>query len=403
MDRAARSGVMATPIASRTPLSPEAQLALLAISTREWRASRAGLAAGLADRVDIDGLAAYVLQQRLSIVVPSGLDALGLSDLATALRDRMQARRDQVHAEATVQSVITYGVLSSLEERGIPAVPLKGVIFSERVYGDGASRESRDIDVLVAPEQLNDAVAVVREQFLYSAPRDAVAGDGRPLLHYSLSHPSGGPGLELHWRVHWYETRSGPEMLRRSVVADATRQLRPDDEFASLLLFYARDGFVGLRNLAAITGWWDRYGASLPTSALAGFAAQFPELGPALTTSARVGSRLAGLPAAALAGTGRGNRRAARAARLASPQPGEPDRWQADVALVDLLLAPRLDLAGFLRRQMLLDTSYLNAVSVGANWRTRFERRARLERIVWRAARLLLRLAAPRARLGVGD
>jgi hypothetical protein len=395
---------MATRTAPRTQLSPEAQLALLAISTRDWQSSRTGLLAALAERVEIDELAAYVLQQRLSIVVPAGLDELGHDDLAAELRERMRARHDQVRAEATIQSVITYGVLSSLEERGIPAVPLKGVIFSERIYGDGASRESRDIDVLVAPDQLNDAVAVVREQFLYSAPRDAVAADGRPLLHYSLSHPTGGPGLELHWRVHWYESESGVEMLKRSFVADGTRRMSPVDEFVSLLLFYARDGFVGLRNLAAITAWWDRYGATLPSSGLGDFAVQFPHLAPALATSAEVAVRLAGLPAVAQIRSGvPGSRRMARAARLANPQPGEPDRWQADVALVDLLLAPTLDLAGFLRRQMLLDTSYLNAVGVGAGSRTRWEHRARLGRIVWRVARLVLRLAAPRPRLGVGD
>ena len=49
------------------------------------------------------------------------------------------------------------------------------MILSERLYGDGASRESGDIDILVAPDRLEDAVAVAREEFLYDAPRDAIA------------------------------------------------------------------------------------------------------------------------------------------------------------------------------------------------------------------------------------
>lgn len=385
---------MAILIAQGTQPSAEAQLALLAISTRERRTSRPDLVAALADKVQVDALAAYVLQQRLSLVVPARLEDLGLNDLAGAIRSRMRGRRDQLQAEATIQSVITHGLLGSLEEREISAIALKGVILSERIYGDSASRESRDIDVLVAPDRLEDAVAIAREEFLYAAPRDAVATDGRPLLHYSLSHPSGGPGLELHWRVHWYESESGAAMLRRSSVVDGTRRMSPIDEFASLLLFYARDGFAGLRNLAALTAWWDRYGAGLPPSGLAAFCGEFPQLAPALSTSVGVAARLGGLPSALWIGGGRSSRRALRAARLATPQPSDTARWQADVALVDLLLAPAFDLRSFVRRQMLLDTSYLNTVSAAATWRTRWERRARLERIVWRAARLLLRLAA---------
>jgi hypothetical protein len=394
-------GAMAIRIAQGTHPSAEVQLMLLAISTRERCTSRTDLVAALADEVQVDELAAYVLQQRLSIVVPARLDDLGLNHLAGAVRNRVRARRDQVQAEATIQTVITHGLLRSLEEQGIPAIALKGVILSERIYGDTASRESRDIDVLVAPDRLEDAVAIAREEFLYAAPRDALAADGRPLLHYSLSHPSGGPGLELHWRVHWYEAESGAAMLQRSSVADATRRMRPADEFASLLLFYARDGFAGLRNLAALTAWWDRYGGALPQSGLAEFAEEFPQLAPALSTSVRVAAQLGGLPPALQIGGSRSSRRTTRAARLATPQPSDAARWQADVALVDLLLAPAFDLRSFVRRQMLLDTSYLNTVSAGANWRTRWERRARLERIVWRAARLLLRLAArPAPRIG---
>jgi hypothetical protein len=394
---------VATRIAPRTQLPAEAQLVLLAISTRERRSARGDLLQALAGQVEPAALTAYVVGQRLSLVVPARLDDLGLADLAHAIRARMQARREQVQAEATIQSVITHGLLASLEERGIAAVALKGVILSERLYGDGASRESGDIDILVAPDRLEDAVAVAREEFLYDGPRDAIAADGRPLLHYSLAHPSGGPGLEVHWRVHWYESESGAAMVRRSEVVDGTRRMSPVDELASLLLFYARDGFAGMRNLAAITAWWDRHGQTLPPSGVAPFATEFPPLAPALSAAARVAAQLGGVPATLQLGGGRPSWRARRAARLADLQPTDPARWQADVALVDLLLAPAFDLSSFVRRQILLDTSYMNAVSTDADWRTRWDRRAQLERIVWRAAWILVRLAARPAMPGIGE
>ncbi len=92
---------------------------------------------------------------------------------------------------------------------------------------------------------------------------------------------------------------------------------------------------------------------------------------PHLSASAHVAAQLGGVPAALQIGGGRPGWRARRAARLADLQPSDTARWQADVALVDLLLAPAFDPGSFLRRQILLDTSYMNAVSAGANWRTR--------------------------------
>ena len=97
---------VATRIAPRTQLSAEAQLVLLAISTRERRVrqSRTACRPGRPGGPRRSWPHTWS-GQRLSLVVPARLDDLGLVDLAGAIRERTPARREQVQAEATIQSV----------------------------------------------------------------------------------------------------------------------------------------------------------------------------------------------------------------------------------------------------------------------------------------------------------
>jgi hypothetical protein len=387
------------PLSRRRQLSPEAELTLAAISTRERQAVNRKSMADLAARVQVDDLVCYVHGQRVGLVVAPRLNECGFAELAGAIDDKLHNCYQRAQAEAGVQAVLTHGLLDRLHQRHIPAVALKGVLLSELLYGDPAIRQSRDIDILVEPHRLAETVAIAQEEFLYAPPVDAVGPDGRPLLHYSLPHPAGGPGLEVHWRVHWYEHSSGTAMLRRSVESDGLCRMQLADELACLLLFYARDGFVGVRDLAALTAWWDRFGNELPPSGLGAVAAEFPQLAPSLVTSARVAEGLAGLPAGRLGlGAAPPSRRERRAAQLADPEPRhEPAKLQADIALADLLLAPGLDLRSFARRQMLLDASYVNALRPGKDC-AHGDRRLRVERLAWRAARIATELAvgAPR-------
>lgn len=380
-------------------VEPHVQLTLIAVSTRERRAARTRDAALLALRVNTDALVRYVTQQRVSLVVPARLEELGLADLAGALEERLIAAREQAVASAKIQWLLSDGILRRLEKLGVAALALKGVDLSQRLYGDAASRESRDIDVLVSPQQLERSVTIAEQEFGYAPPLDARGPDGRPLLHYRLEHPNGWPSLELHWRVHWYESGSGAAMLEESSMTAGRRIMQPSHELASLLLFYARDGFVGIRDLAAITAWWDRYGTTLPPTGLSEFAARFPKLVPALTASAAVATHMGGLPLASLQlGSCGSTLRTRRAARLADPQPGaDLSKLLADRALVDLLLSPTLDLRAFVRRQILLDDSYNQAMRAGGGGDgQRSQSRPPVDRILWRAARMVRGLATAR-------
>ena len=163
------------------------------------------------------------------------------------------------------------------------------------------------------------------------------------------------PEVELHWRVHWYERLFAADMLARAVPGDdGLLRADPRDLAASLLLFYARDGFHGMRLAADIAAWSDRHRASLEAAFLAGHARRYPELAPALTAAAYAAERLTGVPALEWLGDAAAtSRRVELAVRLADwRQDRDRDQMAANISLVGGLLGPRGSAPDFARREL---------------------------------------------------
>jgi hypothetical protein len=246
-------------------------------------------------------------------------------------------------------------VAGSLATAGIRALPLKGAVLAVEAHGDLGLRETSDIDVLVAPEQLDAAVGVLRD-LGYAAPVGVRRANGLPDLHLELHHPTL-PSIDLHWRVYWYERAFSVHLLEAAAPGPhGLLRAQPADLVASLLLFHARDGFHGVRVAADLAAWWDRHGSTLPPRFLEGRASHYPDLAPALTAGALAAERLTGVPALSWLGSAAGGgRRVARATRLADwSQAGDRDQLSANISLVGGLLAPPGSLAEFARRELTL-------------------------------------------------
>ncbi len=251
---------------------------------------------------------------------------------------------------------------------------LKGASLAEAIYGDPGSRASSDIDLLVAASDLPAAVEILR-QAGYGPPSGYVGDDGLPLLHLLLNHErSELPPVELHWRIHWYENHFAYDMLTRGET-DRRGCLRPAlaDDFASLLLFYARDGFQDLRLATDLGAWWDKFGLRLQPSALRQTVVGYPALAKALLAALRVAEEVVGVPAASLVGSSRRlDVRARLATCLADPHPDLSfAQLNADMGLVDWLLTPHGGQRDFVVRQLLPPRDVLEERS-----RKRGERRA---------------------------
>jgi hypothetical protein len=94
-------------------------------------------------------------------------------------------------------------LLALLEDAGVMAVPFKGPILGQQLYGDIALREYCDLDILVREECVGPALELLRAQG-YELDVDCGPYDERAFIrnwnHYHLLNPATGVEVELHWR-----------------------------------------------------------------------------------------------------------------------------------------------------------------------------------------------------------
>jgi hypothetical protein len=371
---------------ARQPIAPEQELALLLAGTAAARERHHERLLALAAAADTDALEAFLRRLDLLALLGRRLERLVDDDLPARFRTRLAQHVADAQRQGVGQELLTVRLLAALEAAGVRALPLKGPLLGERLHGDAGARLSADLDVLVARDQLRRAEQVVCELGWGLQPPRESGEDGLPVLHERLVHPQGLPDVELHWRVHWYETRFSAAALERSI-PDAGGWLvpRPADELALLLLLYARDGFAGLRLACDLAAWWDRFGAELDEHGVSCHAVEHPATARALATATAVAEQLVGLPServlapALLATASRG------AERLANwPLRGVDEQISANVSLADWLMAPSGQWRALTRRNVLLSRRELRtrwprgAASAGGRLRLRIAHAARL-------------------------
>lgn len=339
------------------------QLILLSAGTAARRLALRGLATRLMADVDWARLAVGLRSRKLLPALGPRIVELGgeATDdgFRVAVEDSVLAGR----RHGAFLQLMSSRVLSLLGEAGIRASALKGPLLAEAIYGDPGRRLSGDVDLLVPPEHLSEAVDLVRTMG-YDAPTDYVDASGLPLLHFVLLHGAGElPAVELHWRVHWYERLFAAEQLVPPEVEPlGSWRPAPAAELIGLLLFYARDGFAGLRMASDLSGWWDAYGSDLPPEVVPDLLREYPELTRVTVAAAHAAEAVVGIPASnVLGGRVATDRRERIAVRLANPSPraSEPQLY-AEMGLVDGLLTPPGGFRGFVGRQLLPPSDVLD-------------------------------------------
>ena len=336
-------------------LQAENKLILLSAGTAARRSALGERASELTSYVDWTRLADKLRQRRLLPTLGPRIVELAGWRSSAGFDEAVERAISTGRRHGGFLQLVTLRAIAMLADAGIRSIALKGPLMAEAIYGDPGRRPSTDIDLLVPAKQLGSAVEVIR-QLSYEAPTDHVYGSGLPLLHFVLVHERRElPAIELHWRVHWYEHRFANERLLPPEV-DPSGEWRPAaaDELASLLLFYARDGFVDLRLATDLGAWWDLHGERLPAGALMGVLDAYPALVPVISAAAMVAERVVGVPSEYLLGKPVRDLRQLIAVRLANPNPHSSlSQLYADIGLIDGLLAPSGGFREWVHRQVL--------------------------------------------------
>lgn len=166
-----------------------------------------------------------------------------------ALAPALRARLERQVAGLRVQDARARGTLGevarALAAAGAAPVALKGPALADRLYPDPTLRPSSDLDLLVAPEALDAAVAALAP-LGYAEHGDAFTrGYARAHHHHLHLERRGGVPVELHFRasVGLGATLDAGPLLARALPAPGwpgLRVLAPDDELVFLAVHSTR-------------------------------------------------------------------------------------------------------------------------------------------------------------------
>ena len=318
------------------PTSPEHELALLLCGTEERRAAREQEAAALFQSASESELLALIERLNVVTLVGQRLLALGLRPAGSVI-ERIERLTQISRDHETLLEVMMLSILANLETAGIRALPLKGSVLARELHGDPAL-EARSTST--SSSHRGSSVALPRSCALWDGATSIASGIGfrccTTVWAIRRFRGSSCTGESTGTRTSSRLTLSPPLRAPRS---GAPLRMQPAEELASLLLFYARDGFSGLRVPADIAAWWGVCGGQLAgRSHVSEIAARYPALGAPLRVGSAVLDALVGVPGASLDASPLCWR---AASELANPfLLGGDSQIQATASLIDLALAP---------------------------------------------------------------
>lgn len=225
------------------------------IISRAWEANlarngEAGAAELLQRAADRAALPLFYRHAQASDVhIPAGIAARWREHLARLALYRSELER-------------TVSALESIT----PVVVLKGAPLAQLLYGDDRLRFTTDLDLLISPESVDEAIELLAS-LDYERVHPETPAKTWTYNQYALAHRGCGLMAELHWRIAFPHMESPPiEFLfdqTRSVRCGdrAYETLRPEVLFLHLCYhFHQHLGFF--KGLLDIAGWIDRFEAT---------------------------------------------------------------------------------------------------------------------------------------------
>jgi hypothetical protein len=240
--------------ASQLGTRPEIALLLSCARTHVEPEHRQRIQALLQEDVDWPDLLQLAIGHKTIPLLYKSLVTCCPDMVPTEIMGRLQA-----HFRTNGMRNLTLGAellkaLNHLQEHGVYAVPFRGPLLAEVVYGDLSLRSFQDLDVLVQRKDVaraKDTLASVGYRLV--VPRRLPAPGHLTFEHaYGLRHAGSGVRLDLHWEVTegYFGFTLDPQLWDRlDTVPFMGRQvagLRPEDLFLMLCVHGAKHGWVRL-------------------------------------------------------------------------------------------------------------------------------------------------------------
>jgi hypothetical protein len=207
------------------PFGREAQVLLLGARPRLSEDAERRLRAHLQGPLDWERVLALARQHRVTPLLHRRLSADPLAaEVPADVLDALQERFRQSAVRGLSQERALVQVLALLQDNGVPALPFKGAVLGERVYGNVALRPFGDLDILVPEDDVSLARSLLRandfrslnvmseeeeaSHFRRGKSYEMRRGDVYVELHWAFLHPM--HGFDLDWSDVWDRTRQVP-------------------------------------------------------------------------------------------------------------------------------------------------------------------------------------------------
>ena len=166
------------------------------------------------------------------------------SPVPAASLERMKAEYDRNTFHSLTNAAELINVLHAFGERGIPALPFKGVVLGQSIYGNITTRPAGDLDVLVFFRDLETASSFLMERGYELKALELNDGTSATDEQYELhfERASDGMVLELRWRLELTKPRFTRELgmdwvwSRRQIALLAGSQVPDLDPERALLV-----------------------------------------------------------------------------------------------------------------------------------------------------------------------
>ena len=196
-----------------------------------------------------------VAQHRIQPLLIRGLRPFGGDCPPELAKYRPQQSRFMKQSMERIQAL--GAINAAFSEEGIHMISMKGPMLAMELYGDPSLRTSRDLDLMVAQEDLDRAGEILTGM---GYELEAHLRYGTPLRQKfyrmvehekHLVYNKGDICIELHWQSDYQREQSFPELWarreERQLMGRPIALMGHDDRIPALIIHAAEHGFLRLR------------------------------------------------------------------------------------------------------------------------------------------------------------